>query len=320
MKTLEELDLSGLRVLDGALATELERRGCDLSGPLWSAHVLESSPETIAAVHREYLEAGSDCLFTASYQISEEGFRELGRGPEDAAAALRASVAIAGDAEREYRAATGRKLWIAASLGPYGAVLHNGAEYHGNYDLSFDDLVRFHSRRIAVLKETPADFLIFETIPSLEEARAIAAALRAHPGTPAAVSFTCRDEQHVAHGERLAACAQALAGEAQVIAVGVNCTAPGLLLGLIGELKQATGKPILVSPNSGERWDADRRAWAGQGEIPDFGTLAKLWRQAGAEWIGGCCRTGPDEIRAVAQALEPVMTRGRQRIPHATMD
>ena len=266
MKTFEELDLSGLHVLDGAMATELERRGCDLSGPLWSAHVLESSPETIAAVHREYLEAGADCLLTASYQISEEGFRELGRRPADAAAALRASVDIAGKVRREYRARAGRKIWIAASLGPYGAALHNGAEYHGNYDLGFDDLVGFHSRRIAVLeemteRETDADFVIFETIPSLDEARAIAAALREHPGVPAAVSFTCRDESHVAHGERLSACARALNSEAQVIAVGVNCTAPRFLLSLIGELKagdrRSQSSSVQTPASGGTRTGAD---------------------------------------------------------------
>jgi homocysteine S-methyltransferase len=302
MKRLEELDLNGLHVLDGAMATELERKGCDLSGPLWSAHVLESSPETIAAVHREYLDAGADCLMTASYQISEEGFRELGRPPAEAAAALRASVDIAGQVEQEYRKHVGRKLWIAASLGPYGAALHNGAEYHGNYDLDFDGLVRFHSRRIAVLKETHADFIIFETIPSLAEAQAIVAALREHPGVPAAVSFTCRDETYTVHGERLADCARVLDSASQVIAVGVNCTAPRFLLPLIGELKRATEKPIFVYPNSGERWDEERRGWVGEGEGQDFGKLARLWRQAGAAWIGGCCRTGPEQIRAVAHA------------------
>jgi homocysteine S-methyltransferase len=310
MKTIGELDLSGLHVLDGAMATELERRGCDLSGPLWSGHVLESSPGTVAAVHRQYLEAGADCLLTASYQISVEGFRELGRPPADADAALRASVALAARAKREYQAERDRKLWIAASLGPYGAALHNGAEYHGNYDLSFADLVRFHSRRIAVLEETDADFLVFETIPSLGEARAIVIALAEHPGVPAAVSFTCRDQAYTVHGEPLAACGRMLADAAQVIAIGINCTAPKFLLGLIGELKQVTSKPIFVCPNSGERWDAERRGWAGEGEGQDFGKLARLWRKAGAEWIGGCCRTGPDEIRAVARAWREHATMG----------
>jgi S-methylmethionine-dependent homocysteine/selenocysteine methylase len=181
MKPVQQLDLSGLHVLDGGMATELERRGFNLAGPLWSAHVLESSPEAIAAVHHDYLEAGADCLLTASYQVSAEGFQQIGRDPQDAAnaatGALRASVAIAEKARCAYQAGSPRRVWIAASLGPYGAMLHNGAEYHGNYACSFDDLVRFHSRRIAVLAETNADFLAFESIPSLEEARAIVDAL-----------------------------------------------------------------------------------------------------------------------------------------------
>ena len=155
MKPVQQLDLTGLHVLDGGMATELERKGFDLSGPLWSAYVLESSPEAIAAVHRDYLEAGADCLLTASYQVSAEGFQQIGRdarsAAEAAANALRASVAIAEKVRSEYQAGTPRRIWIAASLGPYGAMLHDGAEYHGNYTCSFDDLVGFHSRRIAVL-------------------------------------------------------------------------------------------------------------------------------------------------------------------------
>ena len=209
MKPVQQLDLSGLHVLDGGMATELERRGFNLDGPLWSAHVLESSPEAIADVHRDYLEAGADCLLTASYQVSAEGFQKIGRDPQNAAEAaanaLRASVAIAEKVRSEYQASSPRRIWIAASLGPYGAMLHNGAEYHGNYAASFDELVGFHRRRIAVLAETNADFLAFESIPSLEEAKAILAALHPYPDVPAYLSFTCRDGTHVSHGETLQA-------------------------------------------------------------------------------------------------------------------
>src|SRR5271156_1529741 len=118
MTSLQQLDLTGLHVLDGGMATELERKGFDLDGPLWSAHALESSPEAIAAVHRDYLEAGADCLLTASYQVSAEGFEQIGRNSEDAgrhaARALRASVAIAEKVRREYQAHTPRSIWIAA--------------------------------------------------------------------------------------------------------------------------------------------------------------------------------------------------------------
>ena len=302
MTPLQQLDLSGLHVLDGGMATELERKGFNLAGPLWSAHVLESSPEAIADVHREYLEAGADCLLTASYQVSAEGFQEIGFDPQDAAKAaanaLRASVGLAEKVRSEYGSL--RRIWIAASLGPYGAMLHNGAEYHGNYDCSFDDLVGFHGRRIVVLARTNADFLAFESIPSLEEARAILVALQPYPNVAAYLSFTCRDGTHVSHGETLRACAELLETQPQVIGIGVNCTAPELVGSLIGELAKVTSKPIIVYPNSGEQWDAVHRCWQGNGQLQEFGELAQKWRCAGAQWIGGCCRTGPEHVRAVA--------------------
>jgi homocysteine S-methyltransferase len=304
MKPFHQLDLTGLHVLDGAMATELERKGFDLSGPLWSAHVLESSPAAIAEVHRDYLEAGADCLLTASYQVSAEGFQKTGydaRGAAEAAAnALRASVSIAEKVRREYQAGSARRIWIAASLGPYGAMLHDGSEYHGNYMCSFDDLVGFHSHRIAVLVETNADFLAFESVPSLEEAEAILAALRPYPEVGVYFSFTCRDGVHVSHGETLKACAEFLHAQPQVIGIGVNCTAPDLIGSLVRQLTQVTSKPIVVYPNSGERWDAVHRCWQGDGQVKEFSRLAKMWRDDGAQWIGGCCRTRPEHVRAVA--------------------
>jgi homocysteine S-methyltransferase len=304
MTLVQQLDVDGLHVLDGGMATELERKGFDLSGPLWSAHVLESSPEAIAAVHRDYLEAGADCLLTASYQVSAEGFQQLGHSPQEAAKAaekaFRTSVALAERVRSEYQASSARRIWIAGSLGPYGAMLHNGAEYHGNYACGFEELIEFHRRRIAVLATTNADFLALESIPSLEEGKAVLAALRPYPEVAAYLSFTCRDGSHVSHGEKLRECAELLDPEPQVIGIGINCTAPELIGSLIGEVAQVTSKPIIVYPNSGEQWDAVHRCWQGEGQVEKFGELARRWRSAGAQWIGGCCRTGPDHVRAVA--------------------
>ena len=317
MKSVQQLDLNGLHVLDGAMATELERKGFDLDGPLWSAHVLETSPQAISAVHREYLEVGADCLLTASYQVSVEGFEKIGRNPQDAARdaanALRASVTIAEEVRNEYQARSPRRVWIAASLGSYGAMLHNGAEYHGNYHCSFEELAAFHRRRIAVLAETNADLLAFESIPSLEEARAILVALHSHPDLPVYLSFTCRDATHVSHGETLQACAELLEKKTQVVAIGVNCTAPELIDSLVSELAQVTSKPIIVYPNSGEQWDAVQQCWHGDGQIQQFGELARQWRSAGAQWIGGCCRTGPEHGRAVANLFRPPLSVESQK-------
>jgi homocysteine S-methyltransferase len=304
MTPASQVDLSRVRVLDGGLATELEKLGCDLSGPLWSAQVLRERPETVAAVHGSYLAAGADCVLTASYQVSAEAYAEIGLSPEDAAASLRESVRIAEDARARYVAGGDvRPVLIAASLGPYGAALHNGAEYRGDYAISFDELVGFHARRVAVLAGTGADLIGFETVPSLEEARAIVAALERYPEIAAWVSFTCRDEGRTAHGEPIGDCGRMLDAAAQVLAVGVNCTAPGLVAPLIRGLRASTGKRIVVYPNSGEGWDAERRCWTGEADPVGFGELAREWREAGAQIIGGCCRTGPEHIAGLRRSL-----------------
>lgn len=303
MKPLSHFAFDNLRVLDGGMATELERRGCDISGPLWSAHVLDSSPSAISQVHLDYLRAGADCISTVSYQISAMGYAEFGRPREAAALALRESVSIAEAARSEFRQESDRPILIAASLGPYGAALHNGAEFHGRYSIAFNDLVAFHADRLAILASTNADLIAFETIPSLEEVRAIATALAEFPKISAWLSFTCKDETQVAHGERLSECASLLDSVPQIIALGINCTQPRFVSALIAEAKPATTRPILVYPNSGEFWNPETRSWYGDSSIAGFAELARAWYAAGALAVGGCCRTTPAHIRAVRESL-----------------
>ena len=305
MRRVQDLDLGKARVLDGGFATELERRGVSIAGPLWSARALFEAPEAVLAVHRSYLEAGADVLLTGSYQASAMGFAlAWGLGAEAArhaeAEALRRAVALAVEAR------AGRPgVLIAASLGPYGAALANGAEFHGEYGFAdeaeqHDALKAFHAPRIAALADTEGDLLAFETVPSLAEARAIADALP--PGLPAWISFTCRDGEHTAHGEPVRACAEFLDSVPQVVAVGINCIAPALVLPLLRELRTGTGKPLIAYPNSGEGWDADQRCWTGSADVDGYGALARQWFGAGAQLVGGCCRTGPAHVRAVAEA------------------
>jgi homocysteine S-methyltransferase len=293
--------LRGVRVLDGGFASELEHLGANIDGPLWSAHVLEDAPEKVVAVHRAYIDAGADCILTASYQVSRMGYAEVGLPPERADAALLKSVELARKAVVEF---PGRCVVVAASLGPYGAMLHNGAEYHGDYSCSFDELTAFHRERIAVLagaegRQKP-DLLAFETLPSLAEARAIGEALREWPELPAWFTFTCLDERRVAHGEPLRECAALAARLPQTVAVGVNCTHPSLIESLVKELGMATEKPIVVYPNSGEGWDAQLRCWTGSNDPAGYGEMAAKWFAAGAQIVGGCCRTRPAHIREVA--------------------
>lgn len=297
--------LDGIHVLDGGMASELEYLGARIDGPLWSAHVLEDAPEKIVAVHRAYIEAGAQCIETASYQVSRMGYAEIGLAPERADAALLRSVALARQAADEF---PDRPVVIAASLGPYGAALHNGAEYHGNYDCNHAELVKFHRERIDILgaaKDADApDLLAFETLPSLDEAEAIGEALAPWPALRTWFSFTCRGGEHVAHGERLRDCAAAIAAFPQTVAIGVNCTAPPLVPSLIRELRAATDKPVIVYPNSGEGWDAEHRCWTGRSDPARYAAMAREWFAAGAQIVGGCCRTRTAHICQVAEASE----------------
>jgi homocysteine S-methyltransferase len=262
----------------------------------------------VLAVHRSYLEAGADCLLTASYQLSAMGFREIGLTADDARAAIQYSVALAGQAHRQYaqsEISAGRKprrIWIAGSLGAYGAALHNGAEFHGNYNIGHADLASFHAERIHAMRETDADFLAFETIPSLAEAEAILEALARFPDLAAYISFTCCDGGHTGHGEPIEACARLLDSAPNIIAIGINCTAPRYILPLIRKIRAVSANRIAVYPNSGETWVAETRSWSGSSDPESFSALSAAWRDAGADWIGGCCRTGPEHIRAIAQA------------------
>jgi len=294
---------SGIHVIDGGLATELEQLGARIDGPLWSAHVLEDEPAKVVAVHRAYIDAGSECIATCSYQVSRMSYAEVGLSAERADAALLRSIELARSSVNEF---PDRRVLVACSLGPYGAALHNGGEYHGNYDCSYAELVQFHRERIEVIASAKGgqvpDLLAFETFPSLEEVRAVGEVLEPWPDIRAWFSFSCRDDKHVSHGEPVRQCAAEVARFPQTAAIGVNCVPPKWIPSLIEELRAGSDKPILVYPNSGEGWDSAARCWTGTSDPAEFCALASEWFTKGVQIAGGCCRTGPAHIRAVAEA------------------
>jgi homocysteine S-methyltransferase len=299
-----------LMILDGALATELERRGCDLRDPLWSAKVLIEAPSLIKQVHADYFAAGADCAITATYQATFEGFARRGLAEKESAELMRQAVRLAVEARDEFwanaahRAGRPRPL-VAASIGSYGAYLADGSEYSGQYGLSEDELMAFHRPRMAVLAATGADILACETIPSLLEARVLARLLAEFPAMNAWLSFSARDGAHTCNGEEVADCAALLDGYDQVAAIGINCTAPRYIAELIDEIRSATSKPIVVYPNSGEAYSAADNQWSGAAETGSFAAQAQVWHAHGARLIGGCCRTTPATIAAIANWARP---------------
>jgi homocysteine S-methyltransferase len=286
-------------ILDGGLATQLEARGCDLDDPLWSAKVLLDAPELVLEVHRAWVDAGAEIITTASYQATLPGLEGRGLTQAQARALLRETVALA-------RAATaGTRCLVAASIGSYGAFLADGSEFRGGYSIGAGALVEFHRERVIELCAAAPNLLAFETIPSAAEAVAIAELLATIPGPRAWVSFSLRpgadDEPRISDGTSLREAVAPLLGHPRIAALGVNCLAPAAVLPAIETLARAApGLAIIAYPNAGEQW-VDRR-WAGAQTEPDaFTTLAERWWRAGARIIGGCCRTGPAHIRALAR-------------------
>jgi homocysteine S-methyltransferase len=285
-------------VTDGGLATELEARGHDLSDALWSARLLMDAPGEITAAHLAFFRAGAVIATTASYQASFDGFAARGLDRARAAALMRRSVELAGQARAEL-AGDGVTRWVAASVGPYGAALADGSEYRGRYGLTVAELTAWHRPRLEVLAAVGADVLALETVPDADEAEALLAAI-AGLGLPAWLTYSI-DGDRTRAGQPLADAFAVAAGAPEVVAVGVKCCAPADVPGAIATAAAVTGKPVIVYPNSGEDWDAGRRAWAGRPQ--SAAGQPGRWMAAGASIVGGCCRVSPADIAQIARTV-----------------
>ncbi|MEY9872389.1 homocysteine S-methyltransferase [Streptacidiphilus sp. MAP12-33] len=281
-------------VLDGGMSNELAADGHDLSDALWSARLLRDAPEAVAAVHRRYFEAGAQVAITASYQASFEGFAQVGVDRAEAEQLLRRSVTLAREA-----AGDAPDRWVAASVGPYGAVLADGSEYRGRYGLTRAQLRAFHAPRAEVLASAAPDVLAIETIPDVDEAVAVLDAVSGLD-VPVWLSFSAAEGRTRA-GQPLEEAFALARDNAQVIAVGVNCLAPEEAAEAVSLAAAAAGKPVVVYPNSGEGWDATARAWTGPATFSP--TRVDAWLTAGALLLGGCCRVGADQITALSEAI-----------------
>ncbi|MFE9622244.1 homocysteine S-methyltransferase [Streptomyces sp. NPDC006527] len=298
--TLAEALASGAVVLDGGMSNQLESAGHDLSDELWSARLLAERPEAIIEAHLAYFEAGANVAITSSYQATFEGFAQRGIGHEEAARLLTLSVDLAREAARQARdKGVTRPLWVAASVGPYGAMLADGSEYRGRYGLTVDELERFHRPRLEVLAASTPDVLALETVPDADEAEALLRAVRGL-GVPAWLSYSIAGDRTRA-GQPLEEAFALAADVEEVIAVGVNCCAPEDVEGAVATAARVTGRPVVVYPNSGEAWDAEARAWNGRSSFAPEQVLG--WRESGARLIGGCCRVGPEAIASITRTL-----------------
>jgi len=292
-------------LIDGGLSNELEKQGCNLNDKLWSAKMLKTNPEAIIQAHLSYLNSGAQCITTSSYQASIPGFMAIGCDRAKAETFILKSVLLAEEAIKRFTKSgnTGFKPLIAASIGPYGAYLSDGSEYHGNYGVSDKKLREYHLDRIRLLDLSNADFFACETIPSFQEVKVLAEILKKTKKS-AWLSFSCKDQHHLNDGTPIEECAAFLAGHSNVFAIGANCTAPKYISGIIKSVKlESDSKRIVVYPNSGEAYSAESKTWLGLSDPELFLEMAKEWVRLGADIIGGCCRIGTDHIRRMSEIL-----------------
>lgn len=292
-------------ILDGGLSNELEAQGHDLGHSLWSAKLLNTQPEAITQAHLAYLEAGAQCIITASYQASIHGFLETGYTKAEAEQLLVLTVTLAEQAIKIYQRTnkTDIKPFIAASIGPYGAYLADGSEYLGNYAISDRELTAFHRERLQILGKTNADFFACETIPSVREAKILGDLLKGAT-KPAWVTFSCKDDAHICDGTEIQEVVALFQDHPTIFAVGVNCTAPKYIMGLIQAIKPVIGdKNLIVYPNAGMVYQPTTKTWHGTDTPQIFAELTKEWINLGVDIVGGCCQVGPKHIRSVAEFM-----------------
>lgn len=279
-----------LTKVDGGLSTALENNGNKLTTSLWTGELIRTAPSEITKAHLDFINAGSQVIITSSYQLSYLGCGKRGWNEVETDEALRASTQLAKDAVNK----SGKDVKVAASVGPYGAALADGSEYKGNYGVSKSVLKDFHARRLELLIATSPDLLALETMPDTGEVEVLLELLSDCP-IPFWVSYSCKAGSQTNAGQSFAD-AVALANNA--IAVGINCTPPELITELL--LSAKSDKPFVVYPNSGRSWDAVKKEWIGSRGAGFDQDLINQWKAAGAQYIGGCCGIGADEIATIS--------------------
>lgn len=289
-------------VLDGGLSTALEIVGADISGPLWTARTVVEEPEVLEEAHRLFVNAGAEIISSASYQCGWREFSMLGLDDREARRALASTITIA------RRAIAGTSTRVAASIGPFGAVLANGSEYTGRYGVDWSRVATHHRERIEVLIDAGADMFAVETIPLSEEGRLIAEILDDFGAPPAWFSFGVADPDpsgstivRTYGGDPISAAIAGVREYRNLVAVGVNCSHPDVIdraLEAIPEVDESA--PRIVYPNHGRHWDAVARAWTGDAFDAFTDEQVRGWASKGAAYIGGCCGVGPEKISHLA--------------------
>lgn len=308
-------------ILDGGFSTQLATHvGEKIDGdPLWTARFLATDPKAVFSTHLDFLRAGADIIQTNTYQASIEGFVEhLGITETESLELMHKAVDLAKDAVKVYEEelkhnneALNRNPIIAGSCGPYGASLHDGSEYTGEYSssVSKDFLKQWHKPRIEALINGGVDLLSLETIPCQIEAEAVVELLKEYPNIKAWLTFSCRpDGKSIVDGSDFRSVALSCYNSAipgQLIAVGINCIAPNAVRSFFQGFNcdNKPFVPLIVYPNSGETYTvAD--GWKKYGVVQPLENFIQEWLDVGVRFVGGCCRTYAEDVTKISKEVQ----------------
>jgi len=317
-------------VLDGGVSTHLE----DLTSEpfpyreLWSSSLLldEVNDGIIRQGHMDWIEAGADVLSSLTYQCHYE--KELwpkhvtgGTIDEGGMDNLwRKAIRLCHEATQVKP--TNRRVFILASSGCFGAALANGAEYTGEYP-TIDDVGAFHARKIKTASSLQVDGICIETVPSIQECKEIRNILLSAtlpPNMCCFLSLACRNNAELNDGTALQTALEVFRDvpSDRLHGVGLKCCNADHLKSLVAcavsELqKNHPRRGIILYPNRGESWNAERNGWENDG-LPDEKLVKVLvdravqikdqWATCPSILLGGCCRTSPHTISLLRKAVD----------------
>lgn len=300
-------------ILDGALGTEIENRGYNISNKLWSATYLVKNNNIISQIHLDYLKAGADIITTSSYQATLKGLiQELNFSESKAKDLIALTVKLAKIARDDFWESLDEKhkekrLYplIGGDIGPYAAYLADGSEYTGIYPENNIDFKAFHRERIAILIENGVDFLIIETIPNQKETIEIIELLEEEfPTIDAYLSLTLKEPNTITDGTLFTDLIEKVNHSSQIVAVGANCCSPKFISPTLKKLKPLTSKPFVIYPNSGETYNGSTKTWSSSSNnYENFFEEVSNWVHLGTQIVGGCCRTRPSDIKKIRTNL-----------------
>ncbi|MBR2912367.1 MAG: homocysteine S-methyltransferase family protein [Oscillospiraceae bacterium] len=277
---------SGFLMLDGGMGTMLQAGGLEMGGIPEMLNF--THPELIQSIHRTYIDAGSDVVYTNTFGANRLKMAKTGKSVQE----------IISAAIQNARAAAGEKTLVALDIGPIGQLL----EPTGT--LKFEEAYDIFREQIEAGKD--ADLYIFETMTDLLEVRAGVLAAKECGDKPIFVTMSFEENGRTFTGCEISAMALTLEGLG-VDAIGVNCSlGPEELVPIVQELCRWTTLPVIVKPNAGL---PDPITGKHEFAPERFGACMKPFAEMGAVIFGGCCGTTPDHIRAAAQqlsAMQPV--------------